>query len=66
MALATSASEFFTSIVGVFFVKSDIARKLLIYDFVSSSTNNDLVKKNRERKKEEEEEFRSNFIDFYL
>jgi hypothetical protein len=27
MALATSASEFFTSIVGVFFVKSDIARK---------------------------------------
>ncbi|CAF3920143.1 unnamed protein product, partial [Rotaria magnacalcarata] len=25
MALATSASEFFTSIVGVFFVKSDIA-----------------------------------------
>ena len=28
MALATSASEFFTSIVGVFFVKSDIARKL--------------------------------------
>lgn len=27
MALATSASEFFTSIVGVFFVKSDIACK---------------------------------------
>lgn len=29
MALATSASEFFTSIVGVFFVKSDIACKLI-------------------------------------
>jgi hypothetical protein len=29
MALATSASEFFTSMVGVFFVKSDIACKLI-------------------------------------
>ncbi len=35
MALATSASEFFTSMVGVFFVKSDIACKLIGISFYS-------------------------------
>ena len=36
MALATSASEFFTSIVGVFFVKSDIACKLITHSFLKA------------------------------